>query len=187
MAVRFVTLLFGVLLGLAPVQAAPTYQKNVRPLLEKYCYTCHGNGKKKAGLALDSYPDETAIQNDRKTWDKILHNVRTREMPPENKPQPSSGERELIANWIEVEVFKCDCKHPDPGRVTLRRLNRVEYANTISKAVAIAAERKSGLLPLRMTPLRMGVSTRYRDRTAPIEATSIRPNLTAQGSSSRYQ
>ena len=30
-----------------------------------------------------------------------------------------------------VRAFGLDAAHPDPGRVTLRRLNRVEYRNTI--------------------------------------------------------
>ncbi len=137
MPLRSVLFFFCALLVLASAQAAPTYGKSVRPLLEKYCYTCHGNGKKKADLALDAYQDEAAIQNDRKTWGKILHHVRTREMPPENKPQPTQAERDLIANWIELEVFKCDCKHPDPGRVTLRRLNRAEYNNTVRDLVGV--------------------------------------------------
>ena len=137
MAARCITFMICAVLVLASAQAAPTYAKSVRPLLEKYCYNCHGNGKKKADLALDAYPDEAAIQRDRKTWEKILLNVRTREMPPESKPQPTPAERELIANWIEAEVFKCDCQHPDPGRVTLRRLNRTEYNNTVRDLVGI--------------------------------------------------
>ena len=130
-------MLFCALLGLTTAAAAPTYAKNVRPLLDKYCYSCHGNGKKKADLALDAYLDEASISKDRKVWEKVLHHVRTREMPPENKPQPTPAERDLIATWIDAEIFPCDCNHPDPGRVTLRRLNRVEYNNTIRDLVGV--------------------------------------------------
>ena len=137
MAFRFVALIVCALLGLNTAQAAPTYTRNVQPLLDKYCYSCHGNGKKKADLALDAYKDEAAISKDRKVWEKVLHNVRTREMPPENKPQPTQAERDLLANWIDAEIFKCDCNHPDPGRVTLRRLNRAEYNNTIRDLVGV--------------------------------------------------
>ena len=34
-----------------------SFEKHVMPLLEHYCYNCHGNGKKKGGLALDAYKD----------------------------------------------------------------------------------------------------------------------------------
>ena len=33
------------------------YQKDIVPLLSEYCYGCHGNGKKKGGVALDGYKD----------------------------------------------------------------------------------------------------------------------------------
>src|SRR4030095_2377211 len=33
--------------------------------------------------------------------------------------------------WIKKDVFGIDTNNPDPGRVTIRRLNRVEYRNTI--------------------------------------------------------
>src|SRR5688572_9022348 len=58
-------------------------------------------------------------------------------MPPEKKPQPTPEERELITDWIQSEIFKCDCDHPDPGRVTIRRLNRAEYNNTIRDLVGV--------------------------------------------------
>ncbi|MEO5803192.1 MAG: DUF1592 domain-containing protein [Verrucomicrobiota bacterium] len=107
------------------------YEQDIRPLLGKYCYGCHGETKKKADLSLQLFETKASVLNDLSTWEKVLHHVQTREMPPENKPQPSDEERTLITRWIESDVFNCDCDHPDPGRVTLHRLNRAEYNNTI--------------------------------------------------------
>jgi len=114
-----------------------SYERQVTPLLNKYCYSCHGNGKKKGDLALDAYPSLAEAVGDTGTWDKVLQNIRTRTMPPEKKPQPSLAEAELITRWIETQVFKCDCDNPDPGRVTLHRLNRAEYNNTIRDLVGV--------------------------------------------------
>ena len=114
-----------------------TFQKDIQPLLQEYCFSCHGEGKKKGDLALDIYKDEKAILADRKVWEKVLHNVVTREMPPEKKKQPSQSERDLLAEWIKSEIFQCDCNHPDPGRVTLHRLNRTEYNSTIRDLVGV--------------------------------------------------
>jgi len=155
---QFVTNLIGgwllLAVGFASAQAAPavstpaqakaggdhgaiSYENQVAPLLTKYCYGCHGNGKKKGDLALDAYQAPADAVNDPRTWEKILQNLRTHVMPPEKKPQPSLGEADLIARWIETAVFKCDCDHPDPGRVTLHRLNRAEYNNTIRDLVGV--------------------------------------------------
>ena len=46
-------------------------------------------------------------------------------------PNLSDEERKKIIEWIESEVFRFDPDNPDPGRVTIRRLNRTEYNNTI--------------------------------------------------------
>src|SRR5690606_21852921 len=62
------------------------------------------------------------------------------EMPPTKKPQPTEEERKRITEWISSEVFNCDCDNPDPGRVTLRRLNRTEYNNTIRDLLGVKFE-----------------------------------------------
>ncbi len=115
----------------------PTYDLQVKPLLEKYCYSCHGNGKHKGDLALDAYPDIGSILKAPKVWETVMHHLTSHEMPPEDKPQPRPAERDLITTWIQTDVFHCDCDHPDPGRVTVRRLNRTEYSNTIRDLVGV--------------------------------------------------
>jgi len=112
------------------------FQTRIKPLLGKYCFGCHGE-KKKGDLDLRVYTDEASVLRDRMTFAKVAKNLQAHEMPPEKKPQPTLEERELITSWIQSEVFKCDCDHPDPGRVTIRRLNRAEYNNTIRDLVGV--------------------------------------------------
>jgi mono/diheme cytochrome c family protein len=143
-------IIVGVVLGLADAElraAGPvtepsvpeglSYGTQVQPLLARYCYECHGDGRRKGGLALDKYASEAERLADRNTWQTVAHYVRNHEMPPGNKPQPTNPERDLILSWIEADVFECDCEHPDPGRVTIRRLNRVEYNNTLRDLLGI--------------------------------------------------
>jgi hypothetical protein len=59
------------------------------------------------------------------------------EMPPKKRAQPSPQERETIVAWVESAVLKADCSNPDPGRVTIRRLNRTEYNNTIRDLLGV--------------------------------------------------
>ena len=125
------------------VPAAPAgaggkdFAAEVKPLLETYCYKCHGNGKKKGKLALDDFKTPEALLNDQKTWGMVLENLRTGDMPPDDEKQPALAEREKIMKWIDTAVFACDPDHPDPGRVTLHRLNRAEYNNTIRDLVGV--------------------------------------------------
>ncbi len=109
------------------------FEKNVLPILENYCFDCHGDGASKGDLAIDQHLDDfQKLLRDHHTWKVVMHNVETKVMPPpKRKDLPSEEERKKLVTWIEKEIFRYDCNHPDPGRVTLRRLNRAEYNNTI--------------------------------------------------------
>ena len=115
-----------------------SYAKDVLPLLKKYCFDCHGDGAKKAGVEFDKFKSHAELLADRKLWDQTLVNLRNREMPPpDKKKQPTLDERAVIQAWIDFEVFKTDPKNPDPGRVTLHRLNRADYNNTIRDLIGV--------------------------------------------------
>ncbi len=110
---------------------ATTYTKEIVPLLEKNCYHCHGDGESKGKFSLDDFKDLSAHLNDRKQWLTVWRNVRSQIMPPSDKDQPTAAERKRLLAWIEQDVFKLDPNNPDPGRVTIRRLNRTEYQNAV--------------------------------------------------------
>lgn len=120
-----------------PAQAEdPAFKEKVLPFLQKYCVDCHKGEKAKGGLALDGYVSEAAARKDRKNWGAIQHTIASGEMPPpaSKKPQPTKDEKEFVVEWINNSLTKVNCSPDvpkDPGRVTIRRLNRAEYNNTI--------------------------------------------------------
>ncbi len=107
------------------------FQKNIKPLLENYCFDCHSDGANKGNIAFDEFKTDQAMLEDHELWLHVLKNLRAGLMPPQKKSQPTATEKEQIERWIKSAVFAADPKNPDPGRVTIRRLNRVEYRNTI--------------------------------------------------------
>ncbi len=109
----------------------------VVPFLAKHCVTCHGPEKKKADLALHVYKDEAALLKDRKKWQAVLQMVHTGEMPPESRPRPEPRETEAFIKFVESVLARADSGKRDPGRVTMRRLNRTEYNNTIRDLVGV--------------------------------------------------
>lgn len=127
--------------GLKPIPAAiqkATYAKDVQPILKKYCFGCHGGDQNKGGVSLEPYKDEAALAADPATWQKVLTNIDEELMPPIDKPQLSEGERSLVMGWLEHKILSLDCSGPrDPGRVTVRRLNRTEYNNTVRDLLGI--------------------------------------------------
>ncbi len=116
-----------------------SFAEQIVPLVSRYCTDCHHGEKAKAHLALDQWKNEAAARKDTQTWEKILHKLQAREMPPKKKPQPNTDEMATLLRWIEGDVLAVDCtlNKKDPGRITIRRLNRVEYNNTIRDLVGV--------------------------------------------------
>jgi hypothetical protein len=113
------------------------FDRQIRPILEDHCYACHGNGLKKGGVVLDAFAADQARLRDHDLWLAVLKNVRAGIMPPAGKPRPSEQEMRLLVDWIKYGAFGIDPKNPDPGRVTVRRLNRVEYRNTVRDLIGV--------------------------------------------------
>jgi mono/diheme cytochrome c family protein len=101
-------------------------------LFDTYCYECHGDGARKGKIALDELLPATATDTGRRDWEKAWKIVRREFMPPANAKRPSDAERKQMIQWIEQQKLGVDPAHPDPGRVTMRRLNRVEYEYTVT-------------------------------------------------------
>jgi Protein of unknown function (DUF1588)/Protein of unknown function (DUF1587)/Protein of unknown function (DUF1592)/Protein of unknown function (DUF1595)/Protein of unknown function (DUF1585)/Planctomycete cytochrome C len=107
-----------------------SFPERVQPILEEYCGTCHGNGIKKGGLSLDVGDDDPRL-HDQNLWWSVLKNVRAGIMPPPGKPRLPRAEQGALEGWIKYDAFGIDPVNLDPGHVTVRRLNRIEYRNTI--------------------------------------------------------
>jgi len=113
------------------------YQAAIRPLLESYCFDCHAGGSKRGGVAFDAFPTEAELLRDRDLWHRVLKNVRAGLMPPPGEMRPSPAERRELERWIKAAPLGLDPARPDPGKVTLRRLNRFEYRNTVRDLLGV--------------------------------------------------
>lgn len=109
----------------------------IAPLVMKYCSGCHGTKVTTAGIAVDKFHSTSDVLKGRDVWEKISKNVAGGTMPPKGMPEPTPAEREKIASWIDRTLSQADCDIKDPGRVTLRRLNREEYNNTLRDLLGV--------------------------------------------------
>jgi hypothetical protein len=116
---------------------AAEFRRDIQPILARYCYDCHADGANKGNIAFDELKTDDALVHNPDFWWKVLKNVRAGLMPPARKPQPTADERRRLAAWIKYGAFGIDPAAPDPGRVTLRRLNRAEYRNTIRDLMGV--------------------------------------------------
>ena len=115
-----------------------SFRNAVVPILTKYCAGCHGATKPKAGLNLASFKDEASARSNRKAWERVKEYVEGGLMPPEDRPQPGREEVATLMGWVKSALKADDCGRTfDPGRVTIRRLNRAEYNNTVRDLIGI--------------------------------------------------
>lgn len=120
-----------------PPKLRHDFVNQIQPILAKYCTSCHGGPKPKAGVAL-AFKDEKEAGKQRQLWEKVAQVLRAGEMPPSGKARPSAREQDLLAAWVDNDMLAVNCSGPrDPGRVTIRRLNKAEYNNTIRDLFAL--------------------------------------------------
>src|SRR4051812_17712308 len=117
-----------------PPSTAAAFNKDIRPLLEKYCSECHGKGNQddEGEFHVTSYHTPEDLRRDAKKWQRALEHLRNRQMPPEDAAYAlGNAERDVLAGWVDRVLFAADPANPDPGRVVIHRLNRTEYNHAI--------------------------------------------------------
>ena len=123
------------------VEAGPReqdFRQRVQPLLRQYCFDCHGNGESEGNLSLDAFTNARQVLEGKETWTKVIQKLQLDNMPPSDAQQPGDAERGFLVAWIDETLNDVDCvQEARPGRVTVRRLNRVEYRYTIRDLLGI--------------------------------------------------
>lgn len=112
------------------------YRQSIEPMVEKYCVSCHNAESKKGGILLEG-DDPASLMKNQELWSKSLKMVRAELMPPRGKKRPNVEEKKQLEEWIKFSALGIDPQNIDPGRVTLHRLNRTEYRNTIRDLVGV--------------------------------------------------
>ena len=115
------------------IRAASTYETDLKPVLEKYCYKCHNDEKAKAGVNLARFQTGASLYLDPLLWENVVRQIRDRTMPPEGKPHPETSEHVALLEGLQALLDNPDPKivKPDPGRAAVRRLTHAEYNNTV--------------------------------------------------------
>ena len=111
---------------------APDFVQDGLPFLQQYCFDCHSGEQPPAELALDFFVDNASLIKHRQVWDRVLEALIAGQMPPSDSHQPSVAEVGAFTDHVLAIFDHADRNaKPDPGRVTVRRLNKTEYKNTV--------------------------------------------------------
>jgi len=109
-----------------------SFAREVVPFLKAHCYECHNADEPEGGIAFDQYKKTANVQQNYDLWEQVIRLVNEHQMPPADQTQPSTAAVSKLSLALEAVLKSFDCsadKHP--GRVTIRRLNKAEYDNTI--------------------------------------------------------
>ncbi len=120
------------------VTTSDDFAAKIVPFVTTYCSDCHAGKKPEGDLDLSKFKDASAVASNRKTWRKVLGKLAAHEMPPADEDQPTDEERKAVVQWVDAELARpVPLSQQDPGRVTIHRLNRAEYNNTIRDLVGV--------------------------------------------------
>jgi len=150
MAVRSLAPLLTTLFCVGLVASAePDFRKDVVPILESHCVHCHGPEKQEAGIRLDTLStDLVAERVAAENWHEVLNVLKSGEMPPEDEKQLTNQQRQTLTKWIDAAIKKAiDAGRNTSGRVVMRRLNRIEYQNTMLDLLGLEMDYTRDLPP----------------------------------------
>jgi hypothetical protein len=125
--------------------AADDPAAHYRATLDRYCVTCHNSVLKTAGMVLET-ADVADIGESPETWERVVTKLTLAAMPPTGMPRPEPGFYSGFLEYLKTELGALADAGPDPGRSTVHRLNRFEYANAVRDLLAIEVD-VSELLP----------------------------------------
>ncbi|MBL8828467.1 MAG: DUF1592 domain-containing protein [Planctomycetaceae bacterium] len=117
-----------------PVQMAAKH----RALLTDYCVKCHGSANAKGNVRLDDLSFTLSSVETAERWQKILNAVNSGDMPPEDSEQPPTALKTDFLDELANAMVQARKRLSDQGGViTMRRLNRREYKNTLRELLGV--------------------------------------------------
>ncbi len=137
---------FALALLLAPLARAaePTFDANAKPFLESHCANCHEGDQPKGGFRLATLTGDLTGAGARAAWALAREKIETGAMPPKGKPRPDAKDVRALVDWLAKAEADRRAKH---GRTALRRLNKVEFENTIRDLLGITIDLQELLPP----------------------------------------
>ncbi len=108
------------------------FNRDLLPFVNRHCAKCHNDKEAEGEVNLARFTKPEQLLAERKLWQKVVKQLKAGAMPPDGEPRPDAEARNTVTRWLEQALVYVDPTRPvDPGRVTVRRLNRTEYNNTI--------------------------------------------------------
>ena len=116
------------------------YRETVRPVLERYCFTCHGEERQKANFRVDTLDPDLLAGPDAEAWSHVLDVVNLGDMPPRKADQLDDDQRRALVAWLDDALAASARARAEELEPVLRRLNKDQYTHTLSELLGVRAE-----------------------------------------------
>ncbi len=116
--------------------AAPEFEKQISPIVQKSCTPCHNQNGASGEVSFTGLTTTASLSQQREIWERALRMIHSGEMPPPGVPKPAN--LAAVTEFLTREFERQDRNaKPEPGRITARHLNRAEYRNTIRDLLGV--------------------------------------------------
>ncbi len=123
---------------LRPPAPELAFTQAVHPFIVQNCRDCHDDSSRKGDFSLEPLLAHAGTLRDRReAWERVLQHVQLGLMPPPEAPAPAPAARADFVRWLDHALHPIDPRRPDPGRVVIRRLSRLEYAHTVRDVLGV--------------------------------------------------
>ncbi len=130
-------MLAGLLCASLSFGAAAPQDSQAAAFMKEHCLRCHGPEKAKGDFRLDQLDTDFAKPSTFERWREVVARVQSGEMPPKKEARPQPAQVQTFVRQLTARLDDAALKHRPEGRVVLRRLNRVEYENTVHDLFAV--------------------------------------------------
>jgi len=109
-----------------------------RALFKEHCVSCHDAEKQKGKFRIDDLSFTITDIETAEKWQKVLNQMNSGEMPPEDEKQPANAAKtDLLDDLSNAMVAARRTLSDQNGVITMRRLNRREYKNTLRELLGV--------------------------------------------------
>ena len=119
-----------------PVAASGQDASLDRSLLDQYCVTCHNERLRTGGLSLEAV-DLDNVPAHADVLEKVIRKLSAGQMPPVGRPRPQAVAVDTFTAALSTELDRASTLAPNPGRLAVHRLNRLEYVNAVRDLLAL--------------------------------------------------
>ena len=119
----------------------PQLPEKHRAFFKAHCIDCHDSDTREGNVDLETLPFHITTTEQAELWQKVLNTLNAGEMPPEDSEQPGNTEKaDFLDDLARTMVTARQVLSDSGSKITMRRLNRREYRNTIEHLTGVKVD-----------------------------------------------